>query len=309
MLAALAVAGIVWAVLARQGEIAAVGHSVLGALWLLPLLIGIHLVQLLLSSAAWRVPFPAPRPGLGRFFRLRLIREGIDSLFPVAQVGGEVFAARMLAGSDVAAGTAGASVIVDVTLEVLAQAGFLVMGLAVLTALTGADRSADWAGPIVIAILGAGGCLAAQRLGVLRLLEWLVDRIGRQFPLLAGMSLDGLHAAVEGFYRRKAPLGSAGLLHLLSWSLGTLETWAALAALGAPASLPQALVVESLGMAARSAGFAIPGALAVQEGGFALAALSVGLPDSAGVALSLLKRVREILVGVAGVSLARWDSR
>ena len=57
-------------------------------------------------------------------------------------------------------------------------------------------------------------------------------------------------------------------------------------------------------MAARTAGFAIPGALAVQEGGFALAALSAGLPESVGLSLSLVKRAREILVGLAGVILA-----
>jgi hypothetical protein len=69
---------------------------------------------------------------------------------------------------------------------------------------------------------------------------------------------------------------------------------------------PQALVVESLGMAARTAGFAITGALAVQEGGFALAALSVGLPESAGLSLSLVKRAREMLVGAVSVTLAWW---
>jgi hypothetical protein len=78
--------------------------------------------------------------------------------------------------------------------------------------------------------------------------------------------------------------------------------------LGVRASFPQALVVESLGMAARTAGFAVPGALAVQEGGFALAALSVGLPDAAGLSLSLVKRVREVLVGMVGVALA-WLGR
>ena len=93
-------------------------------------------------------------------------------------------------------------------------------------------------------------------------------------------------------------------MHFLSWSFGTVETWIIFDAMGVSVSLPQVLVVESLGMAARSAGFAIPGALAVQESGFVLAAMSVGLPESAGLALSLVKRVREILVGVAGIALA-----
>jgi hypothetical protein len=34
-------------------------------------------------------------------------------------------------------------------------------------------------------------------------------------------------------------------------------------------------------------------ALAVQEGGFALAAMSIGLPESVGLSLSLVKRVRK----------------
>jgi hypothetical protein len=76
--------------------------------------------------------------------------------------------------------------------------------------------------------------------------------------------------------------------------IGTVETLVVLHALGVPANLQRAVVVESLGMAARTAGCAIPGALAVQEGGFALAAMSIGLPGSAGLSLSLVNRVREV---------------
>ncbi len=307
-LGAVAAAGIGWAAFSRWADIEAVGISVLNALWSLPLLIALHLIQLLLSSAAWRTLFTEPRPRITTYFRLRLIREGIDSLFPVAQMGGEAIGARMLARQGIAAGPAGASVIVDVTLEVLSQAGFLLTGVAALTTLPeGRIGPAEWLGPMALAVIAAGGLLVAQRLGLLRILEMLVERIAAQFPALAGMSLKGLHAAAEGFYRRRRALLRATLLHFVSWSLGTIETWIVLHALGAPASLPQALVVESLGMAARSAGFGIPGALAVQEGGFALAAISVGLPDSAGLALSLVKRAREILVGIAGVTLARWS--
>ncbi|MGI4978736.1 MAG: hypothetical protein ACRYG6_17490, partial [Janthinobacterium lividum] len=76
----------------------------------------------------------------------------------------------------------------------------------------------------------------------------------------------------------------------------------------------QALVVESLGMAARSAGFALPGAIGVQEGGFVLAAAAAGLSGAAGMAtgigvglaLSLIKRLREIAAGMLGLALWRW---
>jgi putative membrane protein len=305
-LGAVAVAGIAWINFSTWTDIQDVGEGVLNALWTLPLVIALHMVQLLLSCVAWRTLFTAPRPRIAAFFRLRLIREGIDSLYPVAQIGGEVIGARMLARLGVATGKAGASVIVDLTLEVLSQAGFLLTGVSVLAMLAGGSRSIEWLGTMALAVIAACGFLLAQHLGLLRLLEMLVDRIAGRFLVLASLSLTGLHTAAEGFYRRGGALLRATLLHFVSWSLGTIETWIVLRALGAPASLSQALVVESLGMAARSAGFAIPGALAVQEGGFVLAVLSVGLPDSAGLSLSLVKRAREALVGSAGVTLARW---
>jgi putative membrane protein len=306
VLGAVAVAGIAWVSFSTWADIEDVGQGVLNALWTLPLVITLHMVQLFLSSVAWRTLFIEPRPRIAAFFRLRLIREGIDSLYPVAQIGGEVIGARMLARLGVSMGKAGASVIVDLTLEVLAQAAFLLTGVSVLAMLAGGGRSIEWLGTMALAVIAACGFLLAQRLGLLRLLEMLVDRIGGRFRVLADLSLTGLHAAAEGFYRQGGALLRATLLHFLSWSLGSVETYIVLRALGAPASLSQALVVESLGMAARSAGFAIPGALAVQEGGFVLAALSVGLPDSAGLSLSLVKRAREALVGSAGVTLAWW---
>jgi putative membrane protein len=305
-LGAVAVAGIVWATLSTWVDIVNVGEGVLNALWTVPVVIPIHLIQLVLSAFAWRALFTEPRPGIALYFRLRLIREGVDSLFPVAQIGGEVIGARMLARVGVASGQAGASVIVDLTLEVLAQVVFLMTGTIALAILSGGTRSIEWLGSIALSAAAIGGFFLAQRLGVLRLLEILADRIAGRFSGLPGSALTGLHAAVDGFYRRRSALLGATLTHFVSWSLGTFETWIVLRALGAPAGLLQALVVESLGMAARSAGFAIPGALAVQEGGFVLAAMSVGLPDSAGLSLSLVKRAREVLVGVAGVTLARW---
>jgi putative membrane protein len=303
-LGAILVGAIGWALFSTWAAIVAAGRDAWDALWCLPLAIAVHLIQLLLSGIAWRSLFVRPRPGIPGYFRLRLIREGIDSLFPVAQIGGEVVGARLLAKQGIDAAKAGASVVVDVSLEVLSQALFLLTGIGMLAILADGDHSTAWFGTLALAIIAAGGFLLAQRFGLLRLLELLAERIAEQFPGVARLSLTGLHAAAAAFYRRRGAVLRATLLHFFSWSLGTIETWIVFRALGVPASLPQALVVESLGMAARTVGFAVPGALVVQEGGFALAALSVGLPEAAGLSLSLVKRAREVLVGTAGVSLA-----
>ena len=54
-------------------------------------------------------------------------------------------------------------------------------------------------------------------------------------------------------------------------------------------------------MAARSAGFVVPGSLGVQEAGFILVGGLFGQPPDAMIALSMVKRVRELLVGASGM--------
>jgi hypothetical protein len=71
-------------------------------------------------------------------------------------------------------------------------------------------------------------------------------------------------------------------------------------------SWSNALLLESVGQAIRGAGFAIPGALGVQEGGYLLLAPLAGLPPSAGLALSLAKRTRELLLGIPGLLYLRF---
>jgi putative membrane protein len=297
---ALFVALSTWAGLAR------VGTDVLHALWTVPLLVVLHLVQLFLSGIGWRTLLQAPRPSVGGFTRLRVIREGVNVLLPVAHVGGEVVGTSLLSRDGVGGGRAAASVIVDVTMELLSLIAFLLAGLAALAALSGGGGSQVWVEGGLTGLAVVGGFVLAQRFGLLRLLEALVRRIAARFPSFATASLDGLHAEALATYRRPLGVARSFVLHLAAWSLGVGESWLVMHALGVPVSVPQALVLESLGMAARSLGFAIPGALAVQEGGFLLAAAALGLPAAPALSLSLIKRLREVSVGLIGMGLWRW---
>jgi len=289
------------------------GVETLHVLWLLPALVALHLTQLLLSAQAWRVLLPVPPAGWFLFHRLRLVREGIDSLLPVAQVGGEVVGAQLLARAGLQLGLSAASVVVDVTLEFLSQIMFLVAGLALWSSLAPAASGVPAWGPWLVigalAAISAGAMMAAQIFGLLRLVEAITKRIAARLPALATLSLDGLHISAIDLYRRRGPLIVSCALHLLAWMLGTIESWAVLHALGFDVAWSTALVVESLGMAGRSAGFAIPGALVVQETGFVLAAAAMGLPESAGLALSLIKRLREVSTGFIGLALWHRSGR
>ena len=283
-------------------SVAAIGAETVHALWLLPALVALNLFQLWLSARAWHALLP-PGSRHGDLFALRVVREGIDSLLPVAQVGGEAVGAQLLARRGPALATSAASVVVDMTVEFLAQFAFLLIGLSTLAATSGLAGWRGWLGAAVPIAGGLAGLVAALRVGLLRLVESLGHRMAARWP--AAAALTGLNSAAEAIYNRPRALLCSSSLHLLAWLLGTAESWAVLRALGCPVSVTTALVIESLGMAARSAGFAIPGALVVQETGFALAAAAMGLSQDAGLSLSLVKRVREVAVGLIGLGLWR----
>ena len=58
---------------------------------------------------------------------------------------------------------------------------------------------------------------------------------------------------------------------------------------------------EALTAAIRSIAFIVPAGLAAQEGGFILIGQMLGLDGSTALALGLIRRVREILLGVPGL--------
>jgi glycosyltransferase 2 family protein len=64
-------------------------------------------------------------------------------------------------------------------------------------------------------------------------------------------------------------------------------------------------VIESLLYAARSAAFIVPNAVGVQEGAYVLLGAGLGLTPEMGLALSLLKRGRDLAIGLP--PLAAWQ--
>jgi uncharacterized membrane protein YbhN (UPF0104 family) len=77
----------------RIGEL--IGHA---GWWGILALAVFHAVQMLCSALGWRAisESAALRETLGTYVLLRWIREGVNNLLPLAQVGGEVVAWRLL---------------------------------------------------------------------------------------------------------------------------------------------------------------------------------------------------------------------
>ncbi len=95
------------------------------------------------------------------------------------------------------------------------------------------------------------------------------------------------------------------LWQLLGWAAGAIEIWLALRFLGRPATLAEALVIEAVVQAVSSVAFLVPGALGVQEGGFVLVCGLFGIGVDTALALSVLKRLREL--SVAAAAMVSWQ--
>jgi uncharacterized membrane protein YbhN (UPF0104 family) len=88
------------------------------------------------------------------------------------------------------------------------------------------------------------------------------------------------------------------VIHVACWFGAAAGTWLILDFIGRPLPFWSVVAIESLLFAIRNAAFMVPSGLGVQEGGYALLGPLFGLPAEAALALSLLKRARDIVVGV-----------
>jgi putative membrane protein len=268
-----------------------------------------HLVQLVFSAAAWRALSASvgARPSLHFYMMARWIREAVNNLLPVAQIGGEFVGARLLQRRGVELRIAIAGTVADLTVEMVTQIAFTLIGLAALLATIGDGPVARLiAGLLAIAAAVAGAFIAVQWMGLAHLIEIGVLRLGHMLGWRDFGEEPGLHAALIAIYRARRRLLSAAANHLVYWLLGSIEVWLALHLIGADVDLAAGLVIESIGQALKAVGFAVPAAIGVQEGGYVFACGLYGLPPEVGIALSLIKRLREIALGLPALAAWQW---
>jgi len=277
--------------------------------WGLLVITAFHLVPMLSSSVCWRILLPAKyQLPLPRLLVARWIGESINSMLPVAQIGGEFAKARWIMQHGIPGDAAGSSVVVEVTISLLTQVIFTMIGLATL--LFYLDISSHLVieitiGMILMVILLVA-FYASQRQSLFGKTASLLEKIagGKQWLSLSGGAAT-LDQAIIEIYRHKKVLAAASAWRLCSWIIGTGEVWLIMYFLEQPVNLSEALLLESLGQAIRAAGFLIPGSLGIQEGGFLLLGTVLGIPPQTALALSLGKRVRELILGLPG--LITWQ--
>jgi putative membrane protein len=264
-----------------------------------------HLALIGLMGLSWRVIVPnsggAPRH---MFIWARLVRDSGAEILPLSQLGGFVMGARAATLSGVSSVVAAASTVVDVTLELFAQLAFTALGLGLLIV---AKPDTSLAVPVAtglgIMLVAAIAFVIAQRRGLS-----IVDR-------LAGHLLDGwiksrqtlriIQGEISAIYGRPGRIWLCATLHFLCWLASGLEAWLAVRLMGVSVDVDAMLTIESLLYAIRSVAFAVPNAVGVQEGAYLVIGGLFGLAPETVLALSLLKRARDLMLGAP--ALLAWQ--
>ncbi|GLS42399.1 flippase-like domain-containing protein [Methylobacterium brachythecii] len=269
---------------------------------------------ILLCGLAWaRTLDGLASTGSAPFVILRFVREGINVLLPVASVGGEFVGGRLLTFWGITGTLAAASVMADMLIQVATEMAFVVVGVLLLQKVEGEQAAslARWTlEALAVAALLLAAFFALQRSGAARLIERRIVSLGRhvsEAPANHECAEPGVQAALDAVWARgrRFGLAKAFLLHLTAWCLGAAEIWIALACLGIEIGVAEVIVLESLSQAIKSAAFPVPSGLGVQEGGFVIIGALFGIDAGTAIALSLVKRVPDVVLGLP--SLIAWQ--
>jgi putative membrane protein len=279
--------------------------------WLIPITL-FHLVPLIFSALSWRELLPATsRPDAITIVWIRWIRESINSLLPVASIGGDIASVRLIHLQGVPGAQAAASMVVDTTIGVVTQLIFVLSGVGLLLMRSTERGTLVVAGMVSIGIgiffVAIAAFVLFQHCGLFAGFTKFARRLLPE-KWLSGFaaSASAIDDAVVATYRSGPVMLRANLLRLIGWAAGAGEVWLVMQSLGHPISLVDAFILESLSSGVRAAAFMVPGALGALEGSFVLFGALFGLPADTALAISLSKRVRELALGVPGLFVWHW---
>jgi putative membrane protein len=269
-------------------------------LWL-PL---VWLPGLLMTGLAWRLLFPPlKRPGYGHTFLATWIGRSINTLLPVASVGGEVIKARLVMLWGSSGVNAAASVVVDKTLQALTLILWGLFGVSLLALLTVENELAviALAGFLLLGV-GVGAFILVQQTGMLSVLARLAERLF-EHDFITALKTNALQvdAAIRRTYRARRDLAKATVWHIAALVYQTAEVWLACYLLGHPITIVEALLLKSLTTTIADIAFIIPSGYGIQEGAYLVLGVMLGMSPETALALALAIRIRDVVIEVPGL--------
>lgn len=260
-------------------------------------------VTTILDTFGWRYAFRGRLLPVSTLLPVRLAGKAFNMTSLTATLGGESVKVYLLRPW-VSVEEGVASVVIDKTTSLLAQVCVLLLGLVFSPLLlpAGSPFLNGMVGLALLGVLATGGFIMAQRRGLCSRSLMMLNRLGLTWH--RGVeAAQGLDEAIAAFYTTHRPrLILSYLFHLMASLVGILEVYLILWLLGLPISLTTAVIIEAFSSAIRAAGFLVPGAIGVEEGGNVAVFLALGLTAEGALSFSVIRRIRELVVIVAGLA-------
>ncbi|MEG3178081.1 lysylphosphatidylglycerol synthase domain-containing protein [Sphingomonas sp. RB3P16] len=259
----------------------------------------------LLGMAWLAVATDQPSERLWLFVWARTTREAATDILPFSQLGGLVVGARTLAAFGVPQPVIYASMIADMTTEMAAQLIFTLGGVAVLLMVL--SHAPVQQGLVPLALGGVAAMVALMALFVFaqKPVLKLAGSLGARMLPGSVAAMAAVRDQLDAIYREPRRVVLAFAFNLAAWLASAAGAWIALQFMGSTVPLWAVLMIEALIFTLRSVAFAIPGAIGVQEAAYVLIGPLVGLPPATALALSLLKRARDVIIAVP--ALLTWQ--
>ena len=238
----------------------------------------------------------------------RWIGEAVTVLLPFASISGELVRVRLAIRYGIAGAPAFASIIMDAAVAVVSQLLFVGLGVALYAEFATDGESLSQ--PILLgcAALGmaAGAIGLAVRAGVLgRFARLMKGMLAGDRAAWLAEALASVDQHIGEIVANRSAFARSVAWRLLGWLLGAAEVWLILRLLGHPISVAEALMLDALTGAVRTAFFFVPAGLGVQEGALLLLGGVGGMSGETMLAVAVIKRAREVVFSVPG--LVAWQ--
>jgi uncharacterized protein (TIRG00374 family) len=274
-------------------------------------LVGIYFFAFAIDSISWQVAIPGvPLNGIWayRIWKLRMVGESFNAVIPAGGMGGEPVKASMLKshyGINLREGTA--SLILAKTINMIALVIFLIGGFALMIQAQALPQVYEY-------VAGAGLLAFAVGVFLFFVIQWLSItsltgtwisrwRMGRRVEDILHHIHDMDDRLVHFYTETKGRFAAALFLALVNWMLGVVEIYYALVFLDRPVTWAEAWIIEAVAQMVRTGAFFIPAAIGVQEGAFLLICGAITGSAPLGVAVSVIRRIREIIWIVWGFAV------
>jgi len=246
----------------------------------------------------------------------RIVRDAAASCLPFSTVGGILIGMRATCRPQtgrrraVEWPEAASANVVDITTEVLGQIVFVLLGVVCLAGHQGSDR---FVGPVVLGTVllafGIAGFIWTQQSGgtlVRRIATFLGKNIASQWQHVMMGGVGTIQERLEETWSHPGRIAAAASLHLVGWICSAGTIWVAYRFLGAHLSLTNAIAIEGVTCGIMSASFLVPAGLGVQEAAYMTLGSAFGIDPSISVGLSLLRRGRDLVIGVPALLI--WQA-